>query len=57
MTELANTKIPEQGFTFETVVKNNLHFWLRNFTWQQYPNVETLIIEKENLDGLLPNFE
>ena len=49
MTELANTKIPEQGFTFETVVKNNLHFWLRNFTWQQYPNVETLIIEKENL--------
>ena len=49
MTELAKNQTLKQEATFETVVKNNLHFWLRHFPRQQNPNVENLITEKENL--------
>ena len=49
MTELTKTILSSQKKPFETVVKNNLHFWLRNFSWQHEPNVTALITEKENL--------
>ncbi len=34
---------------FETVVKNNLGYWLRRFPWDKMPDVAELSLEKENI--------
>lgn len=35
--------------SFETLVQNNLHYWLRNVSWSQAINVAQLIAERENI--------